>query len=102
MPANCRARSPTTPDPLGFLVHPGGASSVIDAAYRFVRHEPGVDVVLFGTGDVGHLRTNIDSLLKPPLPQADRDRLAGLFGHLVGVGLDAPHLTPLSRRNRNG
>ena len=102
MPANCRARSPTTPDPLGFLVHQGGASSIIDAAYRFVRHEPGVDVVLFGTGDVGHLRTNIDSLLKPPLPQADRERLAGLFGHLVGVGLDAPHLTPLSRRNRNG
>jgi hypothetical protein len=28
------------PDPLGFLVHTGGASSVIDAAYRFVRHEP--------------------------------------------------------------
>ena len=83
-------------------MHQGGASSIVDAAYRFVRHEPGVDVVLFGTGDVGHLRTNIDSLLKPPLPQADRERLAELFGHLVGVGLDAPHLTPLSRRNRNG
>ncbi len=90
------------PDPLGFLVHAGGASSIIDAAYRFVRHEPGVDVVLFGTGDTGHLRTNIDSLLKPPLPQADRDRLAQVFGHLVGVGLDAPHLTPLSRRGTSG
>jgi aryl-alcohol dehydrogenase-like predicted oxidoreductase len=85
------------PDPLGFLVHEGGASSVIDAAYRFVRHEPGVDVVLFGTGDVGHLRTNIASLLKPPLPEADRDQLAAAFGHLVGVGLDAPHLTPRRR-----
>jgi aryl-alcohol dehydrogenase-like predicted oxidoreductase len=83
------------PNPLGFLVHPGGASSVIDAAYRFVRHEPGVDVVLFGTGDQEHLHTNIASLLKPPLPAADRNRLAALFGHLVGVGLDAPHLTPL-------
>jgi aryl-alcohol dehydrogenase-like predicted oxidoreductase len=90
------------PDPLGFLVHEGGASSVVDAAYRFVRHEPGVDVVLFGTGDLGHLRTNIDSLLKPPLPEADRNRLAALFGHLVGVGLDAPHLTPLSRSARGG
>ncbi len=90
------------PDPLGFLVHPGGASSIIDAAYRFVRHEPGVDVVLFGTGDTGHLRSNIDSLLKPPLPDADRDRLAQLFGHLVGVGLDAPHLTRLSRRGASG
>jgi aryl-alcohol dehydrogenase-like predicted oxidoreductase len=89
------------PDPLGFLVHPGGASSIIDAAYRFVRHEPGVDVVLFGTGDVAHLRTNIASLLKPPLPDSNRAQLASLFGHLVGVGLDAPHLTPLSGRVTN-
>jgi aryl-alcohol dehydrogenase-like predicted oxidoreductase len=85
------------PDPLGFLVHQGGATSVIDAAYRFVRHEPGVDVVLFGTGDLAHLRSNIASLLKPPLPAPDRARLAELFGHLVGVGLDAPHLTPRRR-----
>ena len=86
-----------TPDPLGFLIHEGGARSVIDAAYRFVRHEPGVDVVLFGTGDPEHLRTNIASLLAPPLPEADRARLASLFGHLVGVGLDAPHLTRRAR-----
>jgi aryl-alcohol dehydrogenase-like predicted oxidoreductase len=77
-------------DPLGFLVHAGGASSLTDAAYRFVRHEPGVDVVLFGTGDAGHLRTNIESILKPPLPAADCAKLADLFGHLRGVGLVAP------------
>jgi aryl-alcohol dehydrogenase-like predicted oxidoreductase len=78
-------------DPLGFLVHAGGASSVNDAAYRYVRHEPGVDVVLFGTGDQDHLRTNIASILAPPLPEADRTRLAALFGHLRGVGLDLPN-----------
>src|ERR1700739_2116529 len=82
-----------TPDPLGFLIHDGGASTVPDAAYRFVRHEPGVDVVLFGTGSPEHLRTNIASILKPPLPEADRRRLATLFGHLVGGGLGAPHLS---------
>src|SRR5207249_3200679 len=86
-----------SPDPLDFLVHEGGASSVIDAAYRFVRHEPGADVVLFGTGSQEHLRSNIASLLKPPLPTADRARLAELFGHLVGVGLDAPHLSRSGR-----
>jgi aryl-alcohol dehydrogenase-like predicted oxidoreductase len=85
-------------DPLGFLVHPGGASSIVDAAYRYVRHEPGVDVVLFGTGDPAHLRTNIDSLLKPPLPEADRRLIGELFGHLVGVGLDAPHLSAPRRQ----
>ena len=77
-------------DPLGFLVHPGGASSVIDAAYRYVRHEPGVNVVLFGTGDTAHLRSNIASILKPPLPDADRAKLAELFSGLRGVGLEAP------------
>ncbi len=76
-------------DPLGFLVHDGGAANLIEAAYRFARHEPGVDVVLFGTGDAGHLRTNVASLLKPPLPDADRAKLAALFGHLTGVGLDS-------------
>jgi aryl-alcohol dehydrogenase-like predicted oxidoreductase len=78
-----------TNDPLGVLVHDGGAANMIEAAYRFARHEPGVDVVLFGTGDAEHLRTNVASLLKPPLPDADRTKLAALFGHLIGVGLDS-------------
>jgi len=75
---------------LDFLVHPDGASTLVDAAYRFVRHEPGVDVVLFGTGDQTHLATNIESLSKPPLPAEDIDRLRRVFGHVVGVGLDVP------------
>jgi aryl-alcohol dehydrogenase-like predicted oxidoreductase len=81
--------------PLSFLVHADGASSVTEAAYRFVRHEPGVHVVLFGTSNPTHLRTNIASLLKPPLPEADRQRLADLFGHLIGVGFELPdHAKP--------
>ncbi len=78
-----------TDDPLGFLVHEHGAANMIEAAYRFARHEPGVDVVLFGTGDAEHLRTNVASLLKPSLPDADRAKLAALFGHLKGIGLDS-------------
>jgi aryl-alcohol dehydrogenase-like predicted oxidoreductase len=77
-------------DPLGFLVHAAGAQSIVDAAYRFARHEPGIDVVLFGTGSVEHLRANIASILRPPLPAADVQKLDDLFGHLVGVGLDLP------------
>jgi aryl-alcohol dehydrogenase-like predicted oxidoreductase len=79
-----------SPDPLGFLIHAGGASSVIDAAYRFVRDEPGVDVVLFGTSDPDHLREDIAFLTKPALPAADREKIVSLFGHLVGVGIEAP------------
>ncbi len=77
-------------NPLGFLVHAAGAQSMVDAAYRFARHEPGIDVVLFGTGSIDHLRANIASILRPPLPKADVQRLYELFGHLVGVGLDLP------------
>ena len=79
-----------TDEPLDFLLHPGGAASITDAAYRYVRHEPGVDVVLFGTGDAQHLRSNIDSILKPSLPEPDRRKLQQYFGHLQGVGLDLP------------
>lgn len=79
-----------TDSPLDFLVHPGGAESLTDAAYRYGRYEPGADVVLFGTGDTGHLRSNIASILSPPLPAPDREKLAALFSHLRGVGLEVP------------
>ena len=76
--------------PLDFLIHEGGAESVIDAAYRYARHEPGTDVILFGTGVEEHLRTNLASILKPPLPAEDVAKLNELFNHLEGVGLDLP------------
>lgn len=77
------------PEPLGFLLHKDGASSITEAAYRFAVHEPGVDVVLFGTGDRDHLHANVKSLLMPPLPAADTAKLAELFGTLIDVGMDA-------------
>ncbi|MCH9670609.1 MAG: aldo/keto reductase [Gammaproteobacteria bacterium] len=81
-------------DPLSFLVHEGGALSVVDAAYRFARYEPGANVVLFGTGSEAHLESNIASILRPPLPSEDVERLYALFGELTGIGLDAPHRKP--------
>ena len=77
-------------NPLDFLMHTGGAASLTDAAYRFARHQAGTDVVLFGTSDIGHMRTNVASILAPPLPAEDVSRLHALFGHLRGVGLDVP------------
>src|SRR6185437_4004321 len=55
-------------DPLGFLVADGAAESITDAAYRYARHEQGVDVVLFGTGNKAHVKANVDSILRPALP----------------------------------
>lgn len=77
-------------DPLGFLVHEAGAESIIDAAYRYVRHDPGADVTLFGTGSPEHLKTNLASTLRTALPDADIEKIHALFGHLRGVGVDFP------------
>lgn len=76
--------------PLDFLIEEGGAASLTDAAYRFARHEPGTDVVLFGTGDPAHLRANIASINAGPLPEPTRQRLVALLGELTGIGLDLP------------
>jgi aryl-alcohol dehydrogenase-like predicted oxidoreductase len=67
-------------DPLGFMLRESGATTLPEAAYRFCRHEPGVDVVLTGTGNPEHLRANVASILKPPLPEAVLTRLEALFG----------------------
>jgi L-galactose dehydrogenase len=65
---------------LDFLVESGAAGSIIEAAYRFCRHAPGIGVVLSGTGNEDHLRDNIDSILKGPLPGEILEKLETLFG----------------------
>lgn len=72
-------------DPLGFLETPEIASSVIEAAYRFCRHEPGTDVVLTGTGSVAHLSENLAALSASPLPSETLARLEELFGKVDSV-----------------
>jgi aryl-alcohol dehydrogenase-like predicted oxidoreductase len=69
-------------DPLGFLLKETDAASLPEAAYRFCRHENGVDVVLTGTGNADHLKENIGAILKPPLPKAALEKLDELFGRL--------------------
>ncbi len=76
--------------PLDFLVHPGGAASLTEAAYRFARYSQGVDVVLFGTGSAEHLRANVAALSQPPLPADDLARFFELFGSVSGLGLESP------------
>jgi len=72
-------------DPLLFLIGKGKASTLPEAAYRFCRHESGVHVVLTGTGSPEHLKTNIEALSKPPLPQRDLQRLMQIFGTVDSV-----------------
>jgi aryl-alcohol dehydrogenase-like predicted oxidoreductase len=70
-------------NPLDFIAQ--AAESLPDAAYRFCRAEPGVHVVLSGTGNMGHLEQNIASILGPPLPESVRARLIELFAHVDTV-----------------
>jgi aryl-alcohol dehydrogenase-like predicted oxidoreductase len=66
-------------NPLGFLVGDGSAASLTDAAYRFCRYEPGIHIVLSGTGNPEHLEANARSLNGPPLPQRHVETLQRLF-----------------------
>ena len=72
-------------DPLGFAVHESGADRLPDVAYRFCRTEPGVHVVLSGTGNVGHLEENVASILGPALPANVRKRLVDIFARVDTV-----------------
>jgi len=72
-------------DPLSFLAAAPGAPSVVEAAYRFCRHEPGAQVILTGTGDPEHLKANVGAILKPPLPAEVLERLEAIFGAVDSV-----------------
>lgn len=74
--------------PLDFLLQDGGAQSIIEAAYRYARHEPGAHVTLFGTGNPDHIEPNVRAILQPPLRESDRKKIVELFGKLENVGLD--------------
>jgi L-galactose dehydrogenase len=65
---------------LDFLLAPGVAASLTDAAYRWCRHAPGIDAVLTGTGSIAHLDENIASITAGPLPAEATARLAEIFG----------------------
>jgi len=75
-------------DPLDFVAASPAIKSQVEAAYRFCRHEPGVDVVLTGTGSAAHLEENIAAILAPPLPSDVQARLQLIFGDCCSVSAD--------------
>ena len=69
-------------DPLDFILSGSNAKTLPEVAYRFCRHERGVDVVLTGTGNPEHLKANVESILKPVLPEPVLRELEAIFGAL--------------------
>jgi aryl-alcohol dehydrogenase-like predicted oxidoreductase len=72
-------------NPLGFLIHEGGAENLVDAAYRFCRYEPGTHVILSGTGNLDHMKANIESILRPSLPENDLKKLRSIFKNVDSI-----------------
>jgi L-galactose dehydrogenase len=72
-------------DPLGFLQEKGAAETIPDAAYRFCRDEPGIHVVLSGTGSAEHLEANARSLSRSPLPEPTTAQLHRIFARVDSV-----------------
>ncbi len=68
----------------GLLDLPGAEGmdprTLSDLAYRFSRHQAGMDVVLTGTGNAEHLKQNVASVLSPALTPDEIARLRGLSG----------------------
>ncbi len=71
--------------PLSFLTAPGVAASLAEAAYRYCRYEPGMHVVLSGTGSIDHLEENARALQAPPLPPQAKARVDQLFSGVDSV-----------------
>ena len=77
-------------EPLEYILKDSGADSIIDACYRYVRHQQGIDTVLFGTGNIDHLKENIKSISNLKLSDECINKINQYFSHLKGVGLDFP------------
>ena len=74
------------------ILEEAGARSLSELAFRFARHQEGMDVVLTGTGSIEHLRQNIAAAHLPPLPPAVLARL--------NVGAHPPGSDPRRRAPR--
>ena len=71
--------SGASPAELTALLASHGVGSLQEAAMRFCRHNSGADVVLTGTGEIGHLRANIAAAAAGPLPRALVAELSRIF-----------------------
>jgi aryl-alcohol dehydrogenase-like predicted oxidoreductase len=72
-------------NPLHFIGEHSDVASVVEAAYRFCRHEPGAHVILTGTGNPDHLTKNVAAIQASTLPDELNSALRQLFGTVDSV-----------------
>ncbi len=68
-----------------FLEEDGRPIPLTEAAYRFCRHAPGMDVILTGTSSLDHLEANLCAIQAPPLPDPVLNRLGTIFGNVTSI-----------------
>ena len=74
-------------DPLRWLTADGDCGSLVEAAYRYAAHTPGVTTVMCGTVDERKLTESARLVERGPLAAAHIDRLARTFARVaVPVG----------------
>ncbi|MFP4383425.1 MAG: aldo/keto reductase [Spirochaetia bacterium] len=76
---------PESQDPLRFLLEESDAETFPEMAYRYCLEEPGIHVVLTGTGSREHLLQNIKSAEKPALSPHLKEKIDGIFGRVNSV-----------------
>lgn len=72
-------------DPFDFLQEGGRRIPLTEAAYRYCRYAPGMDVILTGTSKLEHLDDNLRSIMAPPLPDPIMDKLRTIFGNVTTI-----------------
>ncbi len=75
-------------NPFSFLGDDESIRSIIDAAYRFCAHSEGTDVILTGTSSAKHLKSNVESILSPPLNELILSKIYELFGNVTSASAD--------------
>jgi len=73
-------------NPLGFIEDAG--ESITNVAYRYCRHEPGVSVVLTGTGSPEHLSENAQAICSEPVPEELVLEINKAFGRVRSASAD--------------
>jgi L-galactose dehydrogenase len=76
---------PDSPDLMETLGLRGVSETLSEAAYRFCAYEPGMDCVLSGTSNSGHLRENLVAVQRGPLPAETLARLNQIFGQVDSI-----------------
>ena len=70
------------------------ATSLPDLAYRFARDEPGITSVLVGTGNLDHLRANLETFTRPALDPGVLDDLSKVLDGIAALNGETGGLPP--------